>query len=205
MKKCYFSLNQAAIWRGSCWKILKWYLFQSPPAKRTLICQKKFMEKCYFSLNQAAIWCGSCWKNLEWYLVYTIQREKRTHNFWSISNRNWHCAMVTLKQQLLFFLVFIFCVKFLLRLQINKTNKWVNLFVYVSPWWLHSFFPFSFFPFSQLAEVEIFKGQKYVLILDLASHFSYNIWRLNDFILLKNLQQDNQNKKWLTKYFKNNC
>ena len=27
-------------------------IFQSPPAKHTLICQKKlFMEKCYFSLN----------------------------------------------------------------------------------------------------------------------------------------------------------
>ena len=27
-------------------------IFQSPPAKHTLICQKKdFMKKCYFSLN----------------------------------------------------------------------------------------------------------------------------------------------------------
>ena len=26
MKKCYFSLNQATISCGSCWKILKWYL-----------------------------------------------------------------------------------------------------------------------------------------------------------------------------------
>ena len=60
-------------------------IFQSPPAKRTLICQKKiFMEKCYFSLNQAAIWCGSCWKNLEWYLAYTDGNQKLTLHFQSL-------------------------------------------------------------------------------------------------------------------------